>query len=145
MHVDTFEQLERIINNNFKDALTWDQKTEGLRGKYFYVKYEEKEIGIFVGYITDESHEIRACTTFLFVHPLLCMSSQVTSIEKLFHKIMIRANIKLKRYPYRIVTSGLPALIRTMYLDKGYEMNIANSFFDESLAIMKQCEALYLK
>ncbi len=140
------DTIERIITNNFKDVLIWEQRSGGLRGKYFYVKYEKKEIGVFVGYIMDDSYNIEGCTTFFFVHPALSMSTaEVSRIERLFHKIMIRANISLRSHPYRFIKSGLPALVRSIYFDSNCTIDISTNFFEESLAIMKQYQALYLK
>lgn len=140
------ENIQLIITKNFKDALVWDQRSGGLKGKYFYVKYTEKEIGVFIGYTTDKSGNIKGCTTFFFVHPINSMvPAEVKNIEKLFHKIMIRANMSLNKYPYRLVRSGLPALVRNMYFDGGNKTDAAINFFEEALAIVKQCEALYLK
>jgi hypothetical protein len=137
------ESLQRVINKNFKDALIWDQTSEGLNGKYFYVKYDGKEIGVFMGYIT-ESGKVKGCTVFFFVHPVFSMSpSDVKKIEKLFHRIMVRANLNLRNYPYKLMRSGLPALVRSMYFTNAKMGN--ESFFEESITVVKQCEASYLK
>ncbi len=147
MHDDSrFGVIEHVISDNFGSALTWEQRSGGLLGKYFYVRYEGKEIGVFMGYMLDGFSKIKGCTVFFFAHPALCLSnSEDGSLEKLFHKIMIRANMRLNRYPYRLVKHTFPAIVRSLYFDNEYQTDSTRRFFEESFVIMRRSTPVYFK
>ena len=150
MDTAVLDNFERIISDNFRDVLIWDQHSELLNGKYFYAKYEKKEIGVFLGYLTEGDCQIQGCTFFLFLHPLLSMSHEyVTEMEKLFYRLKVRTRIRFKSHPYRILKGGFPALVRNMYFDKDCDISskiaYAMKFFEESLLILKECEMSYVK
>ena len=136
-------ELEGLLQQSFKDVIVWDQKDADLIGKYVYIKYEGKEVGLFLGYQMASDDSVRGAITFFFSHP---SSSREASkdVARLFHKLLIRLNLRLRSNQYKLVAGRSPALIRMKYFAErdmsstGYQV-----FFKESMEAIKKCEPLY--
>lgn len=142
----SLKAIESLLKNSFKDTIVWDQKGTSLLGKYLYLKYDEDEIGLFVGYILDQESRIKASVSFIFPHPSLSMGPNENGVGKrLFYKILIRSNLKLKDNHYRIVNGRkLPAIIRTLSLKDGNIGDIKQlQFFSESIESIRQSRTMY--
>ncbi len=134
--MNALEVIEQVIKSEFGNTLIWDERSNDLTGKYFYIDYEGKQIGIFLGYTNSSTPYY---TTFLFLHPVLCISpSEARNAERLFHKFMIKANLKLKSSKYRLIRGSFPALVRNMNVGDNIE-----EFFRESLAALKNTKPVY--
>ncbi len=140
-------ELDLLMSKSFKDPIVWEQKGTELPGRYVYIKYEQKEIGLFMGYHIGKSGHIRACVVFIFPHSTLgeLYSDNKTTNLRLFHKILIRSNLKLKGKPYRLINGKSPALIRTLFFDENncYSPDKTLIFFSESINAIRGCQALY--
>ncbi|MCI0565255.1 MAG: hypothetical protein MN733_42865 [Nitrososphaera sp.] len=137
------EGLGSLLGNSFKNPIVWEQRDKNLIGKYVYIKYEGKELGVFMGYLVNGSNTIRACITFFFTHPASGVE-EAGNTRRLFHKLLIRFNLRLKAVPYKLVTGKSPAIIRTMYFDQnGFSTIKSEHFFGESIKAIKSCEPLY--
>ena len=136
-------ELEGLLQQSFKDVIVWDQKDADLIGKYVYIKYEGKQVGLFLGYQMSRSDSVRGAITFFFSHP---SSSQEASkdVVRLFHKLLIRLNLRLRSNQYKLVTGKSPALMRMKYFAKRDVSSAAyQEFFNESMEAIKRCEPLY--
>lgn len=135
--------LGKFLGASFKDAIVWEQRDSGLLGKYVYLKYAGKELGVFLGYYGNQPSSIRTCVTFFFAHPK-SLSEDGSEVRRLFHKLLIRLNLRLKAHRYEIVGGRSPAIIRTMHFgEKAFSSEISNQFFRESIDVIKTCEPLY--
>jgi hypothetical protein len=135
--------LGKFLGQSFKDAIVWEQRDAGLLGKYVYLKYEGKELGVFMGYHGDDSGSVKTCITFFFAHPT-SLTEEKSQLMRLFHKLLIRLNLKLKGCYYKIISGRSPALMRTMHFgEKAFNPDISNQFFRESIEVIKACEPVY--
>lgn len=135
--------LGKFLGASFKDAIVWEQRDAGLLGKYVYLRYAGKELGVFLGYYGGQSGSVRTCVTFFFAHPKNLIE-EGSEIRLLFHKLLIRLNLKVKEHRYKIVGGRSPALIRTMnFGEKAFSPDLSNQFFKESIEIIKTCEPVY--
>jgi hypothetical protein len=135
--------LGKFLAHSFKDAIIWEQRDAGLLGKYVYLKYKGKEIGVFLGYFADQSATIKSCMTFFFAHPT-SNPEERSEVSVLFHKLLIRLNLRVKGSPFKLLTGRSPALMRTMHFaDGNFSPDAPNRFFAESLDVIKTCEPVY--
>ena len=135
--------LGNFLGTSFKDAIVWEQRDAGLLGKYVYLKYEGKEVGVFMGYHGDQSGSVRSCITFFFTHPTSVVEEK-GEIVRLFHRLLIRLNLRLKECHYKIVNGRSPAIMRTMHFgEKSFSPELSNRFFKESIEFIKTCEPVY--
>jgi hypothetical protein len=138
-------ELERLIRDVAEDTIIWTQNGGELMGKYFYVPYDKRQIGVFIGFFVDGSGKIRTCITFFFAHPTVDLSETETSeTNLLFHRILIKANLELKRNPYKIVKGrGFPAVFRTLHVgEENHNIQDLSSFFKESMGAVIRYETL---
>jgi hypothetical protein len=143
----SLSEIENLLKNAFKDAVVWEQKGTNLVGKYVYMKYEEDQIGLFMGYALDAQSDIRACVTSIFPYPSLSMlSDDVNAGRRSFYKILIRSNLRLKDNPYRMVAGRkIPAIIRTLSFkkEKADINHTSTRFFRESINALTQLKPVY--
>ena len=119
------------------------QKEADVLGKYVYLKYSGKELGVFMGYYGDQTGSIKSCITFFFAHPT-SMAEDLGEIRRLFHKLLIRMNLRLKTHPYKSVGAKSPAILRTLrFGQEGFDLEVSRQFFQESIDIIKTYEPLY--
>lgn len=131
-----------VLTSSFRNAIVWEQKDPDLLGSYVYIKYEGKEIGVFIGYLIDAEGPVRACITFFFAHP----SSKDASgdIIRLFYRLLIRFNLRLRTSRYKIVSGRSPAMIRIKYFnDVGFSADLSKRFFKESIQTISSSEPIY--
>ena len=137
------EDLGKFLGESFKDAIVWEQRDADVLGKYVYLKYSGKELGVFMGYYGDQTGSIKSCITFFFAHPT-SMAEDLGEIRRLFHKLLIRMNVRLKTHPYKSVGAKSPAILRTLrFGQKGFDLEVSRKFFQESIDIIKTYEPLY--
>jgi len=135
--------LESLLSNSFKDAIVWEQRDADLLGKYVYIKYYGREVGIFMGYQIGQSGSVKGGITFFFAHPTSA-AEQAQDMRRLFHRLLIRLNLRLRANPYKIVTGRSPAIIRTTYLsEKDVSSGVSQRFFRESVETLTSSEPLY--
>jgi hypothetical protein len=135
--------LEALLSDSFRDAVVWEQKDADLIGRYLYVKYDGREVGIFVGYQIGRSGSVRAAITFFFTHRASALEDP-KDIARVFHKLLIRLNLRLRANPYKRVSGKSPAIIRMKYFgEKDFSAQESGIFFKESINAMKNCEPLY--
>jgi hypothetical protein len=136
-------ELGNFLGSSFKDAIVWEQRDAGLLGKYVYLKYEGKEVGVFMGYHGDHSGSVKSCITFFFTQPT-SMADEKSETIRLFHKLLIRLNLRLKERHYKIVSGRSPAIMRTMHFgEESFNPELSNQFFRESIEVIKTCEPVY--
>lgn len=135
--------LGKFLGESFKDAIVWEQRDAGLLGKYVYLKYSGKELGVFMGYYGDNAHSVRSCITFFFAHPA-SLTEDLGEVRRLFHKLLIRMNLRLKTHRYKIVGGKSPAIMRTLnFGNETFDPEVSRRFFVESIDIIKTCEPVY--
>jgi hypothetical protein len=147
---DLQSQLDNLMKKFFKDSIVWEEGGAGLVGRYVYLKYEGDKIGFFIGYLLDNSKSrISACVSFIFPHPSLSTGFEAEEERRggrLFYKILIRANLRLKTNPFIIIDGRkTPALIRTLFF-KDQSNSVGESslrFFTESINAIKECTPIY--
>lgn len=141
---ELLSNLSQLFGDSFKDAIVWEQRDQELLGKYVYLKYAGKDLGMFMGYYLTQSNSVRACITFFFAHPSSPIEDQA-DVTRMFHKLLIRLNLRLKHFPYKRVDGKSSAVMRTMYFKKDdFTAEASNQFFKESIdVIIKNCEPLY--
>lgn len=136
-------ELERLFRESFKDAIVWDQRDADLVGRYVYVKYEGKQVGIFMGYQMGNSGLVRGAITFFFTHPSTDREES-KDLGRLFHKLLIKLNLRLHSNPYKRASGKSPAIIRMKYFaEQDVSPNAYQQFFRESVDAIKSCEPLY--
>ena len=134
--------LESLLGSSFDNAIVWEQMDPDLVGKYVYLKYESKEIGVFMGYLISGQDSIKGCISFFFAHPR--SGSDMSEVRRLFHKLLIRLNLRLKSGRYKLVAGKSPALIRTIYFkDNSFSAEKSSGFFQESIQVIRSCEPVY--
>ena len=134
--------LESLLGNSFDNAIVWEQRDPDLVGKYVYLKYESSEIGVFMGYLISGRDSIKGCISFFFAHP--SSGSEMSEVRRLFHRLLIRLNLKLKSTRYKLVAGKSPALIRTIYFkDNSFSAEKSSNFFQESIQVIRTCEPVY--
>jgi hypothetical protein len=140
----SLKDIESLLKNEFGDGIVWEQKSSDFVGKYIYMKYNEDEVGFFLGYVIDGQAQIKTCVSSIFPHPSVAMHSneRVNIGRRKFYAILIRANLKLKKNQYRMLTGRkLPALIRTLALKAGnFDNNEAIEFFKQSVSAVKESQ-----
>ncbi len=124
--------ITEIIRREFNDTLIWDQGSEDVVGKYFYINYEQKPLGVLLGYTKSP---IKSYITLLFIHPLLYNSSN-KDIELILLKLLAKINLQLKNNKYKMIKGNFPALIRTTHEDNPIE------FFRESLNVLRHIKEI---
>ena len=135
--------LGKFLSASFKDAIVWEQRDAGLLGKYLYLKYSGKELGVFMGYYGDHAQSVKSCITFFFAHPG-SMTEDLGEVRRLFHKLLIRMNLRLKARPYKSVGGKSPAIMRTLNFGKeSFDPELSQQFFRESIEVIKTCELVY--
>jgi hypothetical protein len=125
--MDHINMITEMIREEFDNTIIWDQKTEDLVGKYFYINYKEKPLGILLGY---KNYPIKSYITLLFIHPML-YNNPKHDIEMILLKLLAKINLQIKNNKYRMIKGNFPALIRTTSEDNPIE------FFRESLNAIK--------
>ena len=136
-------ELERLLRDSFKDAIVWEQRDADLIGRYVYVKFEGKQVGIFMGYQMGNSGSVRGAITFFFAHPL-SVREEAKEVGRLFHKLLIRLNLRLRANPYKLAAGKSPAIIRMKYFaEQNLSSESYQAFFRESVNAIKSCEPLY--
>ncbi|HEV8387372.1 MAG TPA: hypothetical protein VGQ03_07100 [Nitrososphaera sp.] len=136
-------ELERLLRESFKDVIVWDQRDADLIGRYVYVKYEGKQVGIFMGYQIGNSGSVRGAITFFFTHPS-SDREESKDLGRLFHKLLIRLNLRLHSNPYKRASGKSPAIIRMKYFaEQDVSPEAYRQFFRESVDAIKSCEPLY--
>lgn len=134
--------LEKFLADSFEDAIVWDQKDADLSGKYVYIKYEGADLGVFMGYY-GETTVATTCVTFFFAHPSASTEAR-KDIWRIFHRVLIRLNLRMKDNPYRFVAGKSPAIMRTRRFGNGtFSREKAELFFAESVKVIKKCEPVY--
>ncbi|MGI0023755.1 MAG: hypothetical protein ACREA4_01260 [Nitrososphaera sp.] len=151
-HVDTnrmlapdflLKDLQTLLSTSFKDAIVWEQRDADLIGKYVYIKYDGREVGIFMGYQMDQPGSVKGAITFFFAHSA-STPEEAKDVRHLFHKLLIRLNLRLRASPYKIVSGRTPAILRMTYLGKkDFSTEMSRMFFKESIDAIKSCEPLY--
>ena len=137
------EDLGKFLGESFKDAIVWEQRDADVLGKYVYLKYSGKELGVFLGYYGDQAGSIKSCITFFFAHPT-SMAEDLGEVRRLFHKLLIRMNLRLKTRPYKSVGGKSPAIMRTLHFgQEAFNVEVSRRFFQESIDIIKTYEPLY--
>ena len=136
-------ELERLLQQSFKNVIVWDQRDVDLIGKYVYIKYEGKQVGLFLGYQMAKSNSVRGAITFFFTHP--SSSPEVSKdVIRLFHKLLIRLNLRLRANQYKLVAGKSPALMRMKYFaEQDVDSAAYQEFFRESMEAISSCEPLY--
>ena len=138
------KDLERLLADSFKDAIVWEQSDSDIVGRYLYIKYEGKEVGIFMGYQIDKSGSVRGAITFFFTHPSSSAREETKDLARLFHKLLIRLNLRLQADPYKRASGKSPAIIRMKYFaDQAESVEKLQMFFKESINAIKSCEPVY--
>ncbi len=125
--MDHINIITEMIKEEFDNTIIWDQSTEDLAGKYFYINYKEKPLGILLGY---KNYPAKSYITLLFIHPMLYNNSK-HDIEMILLKLLAKINLQIKNNKYRMIKGNFPALIRTTSEDNPIE------FFKESLNAIK--------
>lgn len=135
--------LNALLRDSFKNAIVWEQRDADIIGNYVYIKFEGRELGMFMGYVIGQSSDIRGCITFLFAHPT--SGTAVTEYKvRLFHKLLIKFNLRLGANRYKYVNGKSPAIIRMKYFAQdNFAAATSEAFFKESINVMKSCEPLY--
>gem|GEM_PF-2864301 len=135
--------LNLLLRDSFKNAIVWEQRDADIIGNYVYIKFEGRELGIFMGYVLGQAGAIRACITFLFAHPS-SGAEEAANKARLFHKLLIKFNLRIPANRYKIVNGKSPAIIRVKYFPQGnFGTDMSEAFFKESINVMKECEPLY--
>ena len=136
-------ELERLLRDSFENAIVWEQRDADLIGRYVYIKYEGKQVGIFMGYQIGKSDSVRGAITFFFTHPSSAQG-EAKDHGRLFHKLMIRLNLRLRSNPYKLAAGKSPAIIRMKYFaEQDLSAEAYLEFFRESLAAIRSGEPLY--
>lgn len=136
-------ELERILQESFKNAIVWDQRDADLIGRYVYIKYEGKQVGLFLGFQMGKSDSVRGAITFFFTHPS-SSREETKDVVRLFHKLLIRLNLRLRANPYKLADGKSPAIIRMKYFaEQDVSPDAYHEFFKESMDAIKSCEPLY--
>ena len=135
--------LQTLLSRAFKDAIVWEQRDSDLVGKYVYIKYFGREMGIFMGYHMGQSGSVKGAITFFFTHPA-SSPEETKEVNHLFHKLLIRLNLRMRENRYRIAGGRAPAIIRMVYFGKkGFSAEKSMIFFSESIDAIKRDEPLY--
>jgi hypothetical protein len=137
------KDIGTLLSRSFGDAIVWEQRDSDLVGKYVYVKYAGKELGIFLGCQLNESGSIKGGITFFFAHPASARE-EAKELVRLFHRLLIRLNLKLQSNPYTFIPGKSPAIMRLKSIrgmEKGDET--CRTFFEESVHAIKHCEPIY--
>ncbi len=137
------KDLEVLLSDSFKNAIVWEQRDADIIGRYVYIKYEGRELGIFMGYQMGASGSVRGGITFFFTHPTSAIE-EAKELGRLFHKLLIRLNLRLSANHYKIVSGKSLAIIRMKYFaEQDFSAELSRMFFKESIAAIKNCEPLY--
>lgn len=135
------DEIQHLLNKSFPEAIVWNQKSHDFIGKYLYIKYEDIEIGVFLGCTVNASDKIKSCLSLYFTNPVAVLTpAGIGAITRLLHRLMIRANLKLKSYPFKIINGKYPAILRMIHFEdeSNYSIDKSRVFFSESLKeIMK--------
>jgi hypothetical protein len=135
--------LNSLLHDSFKNAIVWEQRDADIIGNYVYIKFEGRELGMFMGYVVGQSNAVRACITFLFAHPN-SGTEEAAYKARLFHKLLIKFNLRLGANRFKIVNGRSPAIMRVKYFPQDrFGIGMSEVFFKESINIMKECEPLY--
>ncbi len=132
-------QIEALIKNYFGEALIWDEKSGGLRGKYFYTNFKGTQTGIFLGFLMNSDLvNPKKCVVFVFGDPKCRLTRDLArETEKLL--IQLKEGIVRKgvhKINFTLVKQDLPSLVST--IDIGKDDNEAIKFFEESLLLFVQ-------
>ena len=144
----SLKDVESILKESFKDTIIWEEKGLNLVGRYAYVSYEKYMLGLFMGFGLDSKGSMKTGVSFVFVHPTLSTEpeEELVEIRRLFYRIMIQFNLRLKERPYKLVSGRkLPALMRTLSIqtDKSDSRNDAIRFFNDSINVIKHWQPMY--
>ncbi len=135
--------LQALFSRAFTDAIVWEQRDSDLVGKYVYIRYCGREIGIFMGYHMGQSGSVKGAITFLFAHPA-SSPEETKEVNHLFHKLLIRLNLRMRENRYRIAGGRAPAIIRMVHFgEKGFSIEKSTIFFSESIDAIKRAEPLF--
>ncbi|HEY7734701.1 MAG TPA: hypothetical protein VIB07_07915 [Nitrososphaera sp.] len=135
--------LNALLHDSFKNAIVWEQRDADIIGNYVYIKFEGRELGMFMGYVIGQSGAIRGCITFLFAHPN-SGAEEKSHKARLFHRLLIKFNLRMSANRYKIVSGKSPAIIRMKYFpNDNFGADMSEAFFKESINVMKACEPLY--
>lgn len=136
MELDTSSFLthnvERLIRDNVKDAVIWDEKSLALKGKYFYLSIRNVQVGIFLGF-TINDRRVDRCIVFCFSDPKGRVDKRVA---ELLEHIFSNLSSILSDKGFTLIRDDLPALVRKSgSIDSMNESSILE-FFKESLCIL---------
>ena len=142
------KDVESILKESFKDTIIWEEKGVNLVGRYAYVKFDKYTLGLFMGFGLDSEGSMKTGISFVFVHPTLSSEpeEELIEIRRLFYRVMIQFNLRLKERPYKLVSGRkLPALMRTLSIqtDKRDARNDAIRFFNDSINVIKHWQPMY--
>jgi hypothetical protein len=124
--------IERLIKDNFKDAIIWDEKSLTLKGKYFYIGIKGVQVGIFLGFTIKDERPDR-CIVFCFSDPKGRVDK---SIAESLERIFINLSIRLKGKGFIFIKDDLPAIVKKSANIASMDEKDILEFFKESLYML---------
>jgi hypothetical protein len=124
--------IERLIKDNFKDVIIWDEKSLTLKGKYFYISIKGVQVGIFLGF-TIKDERLDRCIVFCFSDPKSRVDKR---IAELLERIFIDLSIRLKEKGFTFIKGDLPAVVRKSAFIASMDEKSSVEFFKESLYML---------
>jgi hypothetical protein len=124
--------IERLIKDNFKDVIIWDEKSPLLKGKYFYISIKGVQVGIFLGF-TIKDERLDRCIVFCFSDPKSRVDKR---IAELLERIFIDLSIRLKEKGFTFIKGDLPAVVRKSAFMASMDEKNSMEFFKESLYML---------
>ena len=131
-------QIEALIKSYFGEVLIWDERSTGLRGKYFYTQSRSAQVGIFLGFtINSDLSKPQKGIVFVFADPKSRILRDLTrETETLLDQILVEINQKDSlKINFVLVKGELPSLVRTINIEQENEAK-AIEFFRESLLVL---------
>lgn len=131
-------QIEELITSYFGKVLIWDERSAGLRGKYFYTDIRGTEVGIFLGFtMNTDLMRPHKCIVFVFADPKSRIKRDLireteSLLEEMMKEIGQKDSIKIN---FLLVKGDLPSLVRTADIDPQNEAKTIR-FFKESLQLL---------
>jgi hypothetical protein len=124
--------IERLIKDNFKDVIIWDEKSPLLKGKYFYISIKGVQVGIFLGF-TIKDERLDRCIVFCFSDPKGRVDK---SIAESLERIFINLSIRLKDKEFIFIKDDLPAIVKKSANIASMDEKDILEFFKESLYML---------
>lgn len=119
--------IEELIRERVSNTIVWDEKSNSMKGKYFYLNVNDIQIGVFLGFII-KADRVDRCIVLCFTDPKARVDMSIAvRTEQLFKDLQKRLE------GFRFIKDDLPALMKISAL---VDESNAIEFFRDSLSLL---------